>query len=143
MEEMEIHEEPGLFSKIAGVFGRTRRVDDYDQEEEEMESTSTSNRYEPRPMKEYVCTVSVRRDIASMQDAMSATNELKSGHLQILNLTTTDPVLRSKIVDFMCGANYALEGTWEEIGESTYIIAPNRAHIQVLPATPQINANRI
>jgi cell division inhibitor SepF len=59
-----------------------------------------------------------------------------------LNLSSTEPGLRQKIVDFMSGVNYAQEGTWEEIGESIYLVVPANAYVEVAPATPRMNAVR-
>jgi FtsZ-interacting cell division protein YlmF len=59
-----------------------------------------------------------------------------------LNLTGTDATTRQKIVDFMCGVNYAQEGTWEEVGEGVYLIVPSNAYVEVAPPTPRMNALR-
>jgi cell division inhibitor SepF len=91
-----------------------------------------------RPTHRY--TVTVRRQITSFDDAMAAAVGLKRGEQQILNLTATDPTLRQKIVDFMCGVNFSQEGTWEEVGEHIYLVAPGHAYIEVAPPTPRVNA---
>jgi cell division inhibitor SepF len=65
---------------------------------------------------------------------------LKRGEQQILNLAGTDPAIRQKIVDFMCGVNFAQEGTWEELGENIYMVVPASAYVEVAPATPRMNA---
>lgn len=134
MEETIVHEKPGFFTRLTGVFSRQ---DDFETEEEETASNPTlaikgAFRY----------TVTVRRQIVSFEDAMAAANGLKRGEQQILNLTGTDPVLRQKIVDFMSGVNFAHEGNWEEIGEHIYLIVPASAYVEVAPATPRMNAAR-
>ena len=73
---------------------------------------------------------------------MAAANGLKRGEQQILNLSGTDAVTRQKIVDFMCGVNYAQEGTWEEVGDGVYLIVPSNAYVEVAPPTPRMNAMR-
>ena len=90
----------------------------------------------------YRYTVTVRRQITAFDDAMAAANGLKRGEQQILNLSATDPQTRQKIVDFMCGVNFAQEGTWEEIGENVFLIVPAEAYVEVAPPTPRMNAMR-
>ncbi len=132
MEETIINEKPGFFSRLTGVF---HRDDEY--EENEAEPTTQS----PLTIKgAYRYTVTVRRQIVSFDDAMAAAGGLKRGEQQILNLASTEPVLRQKIVDFMCGVNFAHEGTWEEVGENIYLIVPASAYVEVAPATPRMNA---
>jgi cell division inhibitor SepF len=87
-------------------------------------------------------TVTVRRQITMFEDAMAAANGLKSGEQQVMNLAGTDPQTRQKIVDFMSGVNFAQEGTWEEIGEHVYLIAPANAYVEVVPATARASALR-
>ena len=55
-------------------------------------------------------------------------------------LAGTDPAIRQKIVDFMCGVNFAQEGTWEELGENIYMVVPASAYVEVAPATPRMAA---
>ena len=135
MEEMVLQEKPGLFSRLAGML--TRRDDDL-FDEAEMDSTPEHRAYTLKSAARY--TITVRRQIVSFEDAMAAANGLKHGEQQILNLSSTEPVLRQKIVDFMCGVNFAQEGTWEEVGENIYLVVPASAYVEVAPATPRMNA---
>jgi cell division inhibitor SepF len=134
MEEMVLQEKPGLFSKIAGYFVRS---DEYEDEETPV---SEGNKGGLTLKAAYRYTVTVRRQIVSFDDAMAAANGLKRGEQQILNLSATDPAIRQKIVDFMCGVNFAQEGTWEEIGDNVYLIVPANAYVEIAPATPRMNA---
>ena len=138
MEEMVLQDKPGLFSRLAGML--TRREEDEFEDEVETPSTPEHRAYTLKSAARY--TVTVRRQIVSFEDAMAAANGLKNGEQQILNLASTEPALRQKIVDFMCGVNYAQEGTWEEIGENIFLVVPANAYIEVAPATPRMNAAR-
>jgi cell division inhibitor SepF len=135
MEELELQEKPGLFSKIAGMLSRH---DDEDDEEVSVENPPRSIAIRSA----YRYHITVRRQIVSFDDALAAANGLKSGEQQIMNLSGTDPVLRQKIVDFMCGVNFAQEGTWEEVGEHIYLLVPATAFVEVAPASPRMNAGR-
>jgi cell division inhibitor SepF len=116
MEELELQDKPGLFTRLAGMFHRE------DDDEYEEESTHAGSRrkgtYELRTAYKY--HVTVRRQVVSFDDALAAAQGFKRGEQQILNLSSTEPTLRQKIVDFMCGVNFAQEGSWEEIGDHIY-----------------------
>ncbi len=137
MDEMVIQDKPGFMSRIAGIFTRSEEI----EEETEMTPEKAANGG-LQVRANYRYTVTVRRQITSFDDAMAAANGLKRGDQQILNLTMTDAVTRQKIVDFMCGVNYAQEGTWEEIGDNVYLIVPANAYVEVAPPTPRMTAMR-
>lgn len=136
MEEFDGQDRPGLFGKIAGIFTR-------EEEDDEIEAR------EPRRMARaadvrtvYKYHVTIRRQIASFEDALTAAQGLKRGEQQVLNLTQTEPSLREKIKDFMCGVNFSQEGTWEEVGEHIYLVVPNNVFVEVAPASPRQMAGR-
>ena len=134
-------EKSGLFSRIANMFSKTEM---YDGEEGIGHSSHHETIQSPAlQMKtSYQYQVTVRRQIISFRDAVTAADGLKRGEQQILNLSMTDPALREKIKDFMCGVNYALEGAWEEIGENVYLLAPHHAFVEVAPASARMTALR-
>jgi cell division inhibitor SepF len=137
MEEMELQDKPGLFGKLAGIFTR-------EDEEDEVEDTRDSRRHARTPENRaiYKYQVTVRRQIVSFEDALAAAQGLKRGEQQLLNLTLTEPSLREKIKDFMCGVNFSQEGTWEEVGENIYLVVPANVFVEVAPASPRQIANR-
>ncbi|MFY9232989.1 MAG: cell division protein SepF [Fimbriimonadaceae bacterium] len=135
MEELELQDKPGIFSRITGIFSRN----DEDAEEEGM-TPSGQRTYQMRSAYKY--HVTVRRQIVSFDDALAAAQGLKTGEQQIINLSGTDPAMRQKIVDFMCGVNFAQEGTWEEIGDNIFLIVPSSVYVEVAPATPRGTAIR-
>lgn len=136
MEEMELQDKPGLFSKIKGVFVREEEY----EESFPMEPRRSHPKADLRDM--YAYSVVIRRQVVSFEDAMLAAQGLKEGNQQILNLTLTEPSLREKIKDFMCGVNYAEEGTWEEVGEHIYLIVPKNVRVESAPASPRMMAAR-
>lgn len=131
-------EKPGFFSKIANVFTKSEHYEDEDIENALEVPTSSFSKI--RTASRYQITV--RRQVLSFQDAIAAADGLKRGEQQIINLTVTDKNLREKIKDFMCGINYALEGSWEEIGENIYLLAPTQAMVEVAPTSTRMTAMR-
>jgi len=48
--------------------------------------------------------------------------------------------LRDKTINFLCGVNYAQEGTWENVSPDVVLIAPKHALVELTPATPRMNS---
>ncbi len=136
MEELVLQDKPGFFSKIADrLFTRGD-----DEEAVEYERPTRGRSLEIKVAPRY--SVMIRRQIVSFDDAMEASRSLMNGEQQILNLTGTDPMIRQKIIDFVSGVNFALQGTWEEVGDHIYLVAPKSAYVEAAPATPIMSAMR-
>ncbi|HRK20561.1 MAG TPA: cell division protein SepF [Fimbriimonadaceae bacterium] len=129
MEELELQEKPGLFSRLTGLFGRA------ESEEDEEGVIDNPNAITLRSAYRY--HVTVRRQVTTFDEAYAAANGLKRGEQQILNLSLTEPSLRQKIVDFMSGVSFAQDANWEEIGEHVFLIAPGSAYVEVSAEMPK------
>jgi cell division inhibitor SepF len=124
----ETIERQGLLGRVTSWFTQP-----HDEETEDFEPAvsrvplrlNTAHRY----------AVTVRRHVRSFQDAVAAADGLKRGEQQVLNLTLAPPDVRERIKNFMCGVNYTAEGTWEELGEHIYLLAPSTALVEVAPAS--------
>ena len=75
--------------------------------------------------------VTVRRAVQSFDDARRAADGLKNGQQQIINLENTDPDMAERIIDFLNGATYAIDGCVEKIGEQVYLFTPHHISIDV------------
>jgi cell division inhibitor SepF len=131
MEEyVKDHKPGGFWSRLFGG-----GADVLEEEEDRVEESPVRAR---APY--YTCTV--RRHVITFDDAVAAADGLKKGEMQILNLTSADPVLREKIKDFLSGVNYAQEGTWEEVGEHIYLLAPQGTYVETsAPGVPTSHRN--
>jgi len=65
----------------------------------------------------------------SFEDARRAADGLKAGHQQLVNFQYADARVRERVVDFLMGVVYALEGTVERVHEQVFLFAP--ANVQV------------
>ncbi|MHB1001260.1 MAG: cell division protein SepF [Armatimonadota bacterium] len=74
--------------------------------------------------------VSVRQPL-SFDDARLAADGLKDGRQQIVNLERTNHELAERIIDFLNGVTYALNGFVEKISDRVYLFAPNNVVIEV------------
>lgn len=73
----------------------------------------------------------------SLDDARLAADGLKQGHQQIINLENTPPAICERIIDFLNGATYALNGFAERVGERVYLFAPTNVIIEVPEDLPR------
>ncbi len=135
MEELQEQTRSGFFSRLLGRF----RDEDFESEEAE-EATGKVPNLRLTPTPKYHITV--RRQVVTFADAVSAADGFKRGEQQILNLCSCEAVAREKIKDFLLGVNYAQEGTWEELGEHVYLLAPSTAFVETAPPTPRMTAKQ-
>ncbi|MBA3725342.1 MAG: cell division protein SepF [Armatimonadetes bacterium] len=134
MEELETTEKQGFFARLFH-----RRNDDPFEEYESEEVQESSNEYlRVHHTTQYM--IRIRRQVLAFDEAVAAADGLKRGEQQILNIASADPTLRERIKDFLAGVNYAHEGTWEEVGEHVYLLAPGSALVESVPATPRMTA---
>lgn len=130
MEELVEARRPGLFTSLRNLIGGRATED----AEDELETATGHARGA-------IYHITVRRQVVTFADAVAAADGLKRGEQQILNLCSADGQLREKIKDFLAGVNYAQEGSWEELGEHIYLLAPSNARVETAPATPRIVAS--
>ena len=60
----------------------------------------------------------------SFDDAAKATDELRNRRAIILNMENIDKALTRRVVDFLSGSIYALDGKVKKIAQSTYLFCP-------------------
>ncbi|MCX6344532.1 MAG: cell division protein SepF [Armatimonadetes bacterium] len=75
--------------------------------------------------------VSVWLTIQSFENAQQAADGLKSGHQQIVNLEKATPEVCVKVIDFLSGVIYALDGYIEKVGDKVYLFTPANYVIEV------------
>ena len=74
----------------------------------------------------------------TFDDAAKAADELRRKKAVILNMENVDKALTRRVVDFLSGAVYALDGSVKKIAQSTYLFCPHNMavvgdleHIQI------------
>ena len=75
--------------------------------------------------------VSVWLTVKSFENAQQAADGLKDGHQQIVNLEKATPDLCARIIDFLNGVTYALDGFVEKVGEKVFLFTPSNYVIEV------------
>jgi cell division inhibitor SepF len=69
--------------------------------------------------------------VQSFDNAQQAADGLKEGHQQIVNLEKATPEICTRIIDFLNGVIYALDGYVEKVGEKVYLFTPSNYIIEV------------
>jgi len=65
----------------------------------------------------------------AFDDAAKAADELRSKRAIILNMENIDKALTRRVVDFLSGCVYALDGQVKKIAQSTYLFCPHSMDI--------------
>jgi cell division inhibitor SepF len=63
------------------------------------------------------------------EDSLNISTHLRSGSPVIINLRHLDPAEGTRLIDFVCGAAYAIDGHMMKIGESLFLFTPNNIAI--------------
>ena len=65
----------------------------------------------------------------TFDDAAKAADELRKRKAVILNMENVDKALTRRVVDFLSGAVYALDGSVKKIAQSTYLFCPHNMDV--------------
>ena len=65
----------------------------------------------------------------SFDDAAKAADELRKRKAVILNMENVDKSLTRRVVDFLSGCVYALDGSVKKIAQSTYLFCPHNMDV--------------
>ena len=75
--------------------------------------------------------VAVRTNAQVFEDAKLAADGLKAGEQQIVNLEKASPHMAERIIDFLNGICYALDGADEKVGDKVYLFVPANVSVEV------------
>ena len=65
----------------------------------------------------------------TFDDAAKAADELRRKKAVILNMENVDKALTRRVVDFLSGSVYALDGTVKKVAQSTYLFCPHNMDV--------------
>jgi cell division inhibitor SepF len=63
------------------------------------------------------------------EDSLTISSQLRSGNPVIISLRHLDPTEGTRLIDFVCGTAYAIEGHMIKIGDSIFLFTPNNISI--------------
>ena len=132
----------GLFDKLKGIID-PEIEDDFEEEQEEnmdfvSKATETPEQFAADNAKRSNKVVNIHTT-AQMQvvlvkpdrfdNVSDIAEHLRSKHAVVLNLEATNKDVARRLVDFLSGCAYALDGKIKKIAISTYIITPYNVDI--------------
>lgn len=130
-EEMsaEEYEQRGLWTKLKERMG----ISELEEEYEEDAGLPGDARKKPVTLRLHSASVShVSLKLPqTFEDARVAADGLKEGRLQIVNLEKTSQEMSERIIDFLNGVTYALNGVVEKVGDRVYLFTPSNVVIEV------------
>jgi len=59
------------------------------------------------------------------EDSLQISTQLRSGSPVIINLKHLDPTEGTRLIDFVCGTAYAIDGHMIKIGDSIFLFTPS------------------
>jgi cell division inhibitor SepF len=124
----------GIRSRLRGWVEQWRgQRDEFEEEDEPAERIN--NYIAPSPGRNAFRVASVRDSAitvmpaSSFADIQRAADRLKKGEPQIVNLEKTPPDMAERLIDFLNGVTYALDGCVEKVAEGAYLFTP--AHVAI------------
>ena len=126
---MEDLEQKGIWTRLKESIGFSQIDEEYEEEREVREP----GRRRLLPLKIHSASVNhvAVRQTQSIEDARLAADGLKDGRQQIINLEQTGQEMSERIIDFLNGVTYALNGFVEKVGDRVYLFAPSNVVIDV------------
>lgn len=79
--------------------------------------------------------------VSTFADVQKAADRLKAGEPQIINLEKTDSNSAERLIDFLNGVTYALDGSVEKVAEGAYLFTPSHISINA-EGGPEVAASR-
>ncbi|MGI6648063.1 MAG: cell division protein SepF [Bacillota bacterium] len=76
----------------------------------------------------------------SFDESQALAEHLKSRRQVVLNLENTDKDVAQRIIDFISGACYALDGHVQKIGDGVFLFAPH--NVDITSEVKQQNSNQ-
>lgn len=128
-----------LFDKVIGIMGFSDEEPEEDFiEEQEREKEKSRQEEEVRSTRKNAQVVSIHSqkqmrvvvmEPNSFEEAQGIADQLKSRRPVIVNLENAEKVLAKRIVDFISGTTYALNGNMQKVGNGIFLFVPTNVDI--------------
>ena len=122
----------GVFDKVLNFMGFEEDV----MEDEEEKREEPDNQRQKKKEKGTLVGLPAQRQVRvvvteprSFDEAPGIADNLKSRRPVIVNLEQADAELAKRVLDFMTGAVYALNGAMQKVGSGIFLCVPNNIDI--------------
>lgn len=124
-----------LLDKMIGIMGFADEEPEEDifednEKEKIQEEVRTSRKNTP------VVTIHTQKQMrvvvmepSTFEEAQNIADQLKSRRPVIVNLENAEKLLAKRIVDFISGTTYALNGNMQKVGNGIFLFVPNNVDI--------------
>ena len=131
VEENEEVEEPARRPRRTSPFATASESSDYSAPSAVSTSTTapSSNTYTGSVLSSGNKQEVVLFHAKTFDDAAKAADELCKRKAVILNMENVDRALTRRVVDFLSGSVYALDGSVKKIAQSTYLFCPHNMDV--------------
>lgn len=117
-----------LWDKALYMLGfENKEEQDYIQEEEEFEVEQKKAHIIGLPTAKQLKVIVIEPTI--FEEAQKVSDHLKSRKQVIVNLEHTDRDTAQRVVDFLSGVTYALNGGMQKVGNNIFLFTPNNVII--------------
>lgn len=126
------------FNKVMGAIG----LIDYDEDEiaETEEDEEEEEQYEEPEIinnkKNKIVSIKTNsnpkvqlKKPREFQEIMEVVDSVKSRRIVVINLLDVEQKMAQRMIDYLVGACYALNGSFEEISKSIYLVAPESVDV--------------
>lgn len=128
---------PKFFDKVIGIMGF---ADEEPEEEfvEDDEVKEDAAREDARPSRRSAQVLSIHSqkqmkvvvmEPHSFEDAQNIADQLKNRRPVIVNLENAERNLAKRVVDFISGTTYALNGNMQKVGNGIFLFVPSNVDI--------------
>jgi cell division inhibitor SepF len=123
-----------LIDKVIGIMGFTDEEPEEDKFEEKEREQNEEVHYTRRNAQ--VVSIHSQKQIrvvvmepGSFEEAQNIADQLKSRRPVIVNLENAEKTLAKRIVDFVSGTTYALNGNMQKVGNGIFLFVPSNVDI--------------
>lgn len=127
-----------LIDRVIGIMGFADDEEQEDRFEEKEKDSEKSTHEEVRTNRKNAQVVSIHSqkqmrvvvmEPKSFEEAQNIADQLKTRRPVIVNLENAEKVLAKRIVDFISGTTYALNGNMQKVGNGIFLFVPNNVDI--------------
>ncbi|MHB1403987.1 MAG: cell division protein SepF [Desulfitobacteriaceae bacterium] len=123
---------PKFFDKVIGIMGFA----DEEPEEEFVEDDEVKEDARPGRRSAQVLSIHSQKQMKvvvmephSFEDAQNIADQLKNRRPVIVNLENAERNLAKRVVDFISGTTYALNGNMQKVGNGIFLFVPSNVDI--------------
>ncbi|MBP3400576.1 MAG: cell division protein SepF [Selenomonadales bacterium] len=112
-------------------------IEEQEEREQEVKTVQTAPSVGKSNVVEFASAVSQKQtkvtivEPFSFDDAQHIADHLKNRKSVVINFTNTEKEVAKRLVDFISGTTYALNGSIQEVGNQIFFCAPNNVEVSI------------